>query len=474
MRIPHTLLRTTWKADWLLELIVALLVLSALSREIILAAVGVAILLILVMFGVRFQRRLGILGKGLVVSQMTSRNACMLGEVVEGKLLIRNESELTANVSSIQGLVQKALLFEAKDSSTKSITPGATAVFLFRIVPLARGRFQLSGYKLTLADVKGLFTGNLTFEQVLNIDTQLGTEAIAKPLTALVLYGGRSGSLYRGPAGSDYSGIREYAPGDEQHRVEWKATARLGRLMVKEFHPETDSTVRIMIDTGTSMLGSSYVGSKLDEAFAIAELLAFSVAQSRSKSIIYIYNNRELVEVIDYPDPSRQSERLKELTTTFQARRQPVEPSPLRPPRISLHKREAPFPVERERLTLFMRSLIPVLRAASRKTGVYRALAEATRSEPEGLTVVLTDLETTMDALVEFAATGTGTRARIVVAQVGAAWRRSDSLESAYLEYQRERRIVRELQKVGVAVLDVRPERLIDALTSEISQTIPA
>jgi uncharacterized protein (DUF58 family) len=361
-----------------------------------------------------------------------------------------------------------------KGSTTATLTSGATAVFPFQVVPLASGRFQLSGYKLVLEDVKGLFTGNLIFERMLNIDTHLGSETIAKPLTPTVLYGGRSGSLYRSPAGADYAGIREYAPGDEQHRVEWKATARLGKLMVKEFHPETDATVNILIDTGTSMLGDSYVGTKLDEAFAIAELLVFSIAQFRSKSIIYLHNDRELVEIIDHPDPNEQSERLKQLTTTFQARRKPGEPSPLKPPRIPLLKREPPFQIEGERLTLFMRSLVPALRAAYRKTGVYRTLAEATRVESQGLTVVVTDLQTTMDAIVEYASTSTGRRGRIVVAQVGAAWRMSDTLEAAYLEYQRERRIIQEMRKVGVAVLDVRPERLIDALTSEIGQTIPA
>lgn len=38
--------------------------------------------------------------------------------------------------------------------------------------------------------------------------------------------------------GLDYYGIREYAPGDDIRRVDWKTTARTGDLMVREFHRE--------------------------------------------------------------------------------------------------------------------------------------------------------------------------------------------------------------------------------------------
>lgn len=48
--------------------------------------------------------------------------------------------------------------------------------------------------------------------------------------------------------GIEYHGTREYIPGDPMRLVEWKATARLSRLMVKECLEELSSSPHIIYD----------------------------------------------------------------------------------------------------------------------------------------------------------------------------------------------------------------------------------
>ena len=48
--------------------------------------------------------------------------------------------------------------------------------------------------------------------------------------------------------GAEYHGTREYTPGDPLRLVEWKATARLSRLMVKEYLEELSSSPHIIYD----------------------------------------------------------------------------------------------------------------------------------------------------------------------------------------------------------------------------------
>jgi len=475
MKIPRGLVRTTSKADWLLGFVVILLVLSVLTREIIFAAAGGAVFFTLVVLAAGFQRKLRLLRTSLTMDHLLSRSQVLQGGAVDGKLVLRNESVFTAYVSNIQGIVQKALVFELQTPADQAIIPGTASTFSFRIVPLARGDFQLSGYKLTLTDPRGLFTGQLTFELVHWIDTNIGTGATPEPLNALILYGGRPGMFYKGPAGPEYAGIREYAPGDEPYRVEWKATARLGKLMVKEFHPETEASVRILIDTGQSMRQRSYVGTRLQEALAIAHLLVDSIAQSTGQSAVLLFNETQLVETVNHGNPKEQLERLAELATMVQAQHVPAEETSVGPPRFFSFERAAPTLRGPERLMVFLRSLIPALRAVYRRTGVYKALDEITRSESEGIIVVLTDLQTTIDPLLEFAATRADKRVMMVVVQVGATWRTSNTLEAAYIEYQRNRAILQHLERVGITALDVRPEGLVDTLFNEISRrTIPA
>ncbi len=51
-----------------------------------------------------------------------------------------------------------------------------------------------------------------------------------------------------GTAGLDPEGLREYTTGDAARRIDWKATARLGRPQVREFRAETDLVTHLLVD----------------------------------------------------------------------------------------------------------------------------------------------------------------------------------------------------------------------------------
>ncbi|NLW08219.1 MAG: DUF58 domain-containing protein [Clostridia bacterium] len=51
----------------------------------------------------------------------------------------------------------------------------------------------------------------------------------------------------------EFADYREYSPGDEPRRVDWKAYARLRRLYVKEYLDEREDRILFLIDTSASM-----------------------------------------------------------------------------------------------------------------------------------------------------------------------------------------------------------------------------
>ncbi len=51
----------------------------------------------------------------------------------------------------------------------------------------------------------------------------------------------------------DVSGLRRFQPGDDTRYIEWKATARLGELIIKDFIREIEGGVYIILDTGREM-----------------------------------------------------------------------------------------------------------------------------------------------------------------------------------------------------------------------------
>lgn len=53
--------------------------------------------------------------------------------------------------------------------------------------------------------------------------------------------------------GTEFEQLREYTPDDEFRRVDWAASARTGRTIVRTYRPERNQTVIIMLDNGRLM-----------------------------------------------------------------------------------------------------------------------------------------------------------------------------------------------------------------------------
>jgi uncharacterized protein (DUF58 family) len=471
VKIPKAAIRTTWRADFLVELSITLVALAFLMREAVFAAVGAGILLALASLGLIFHRRLDVLRRELQVAQRLPKTRMLLGDNLEGELTIRNGSRAAAQILAVQPIAEKALNFRLSSSFSGLLSPGATSASEFTITPAVSGRFLMSGFMLTLTDARRLFTGEAKYTQAEWAEVHPTTRSQA-PLTPLRLYGGSLDIFRKAQTGADYAGIREYASGDEYHRVEWKATARLRTLMVKEFHPESQTVLQILIDAGGTMRRRSHLGTRLDEALAVAELLTESAAASRTTVGIWVYNENELVGVMKPTTAIEQVPRLRELSSAFQTRNESGEPFASSIPLRMFPGRS--FMPGGERVETFIRLLRIRLGMAHRDTGVYKALSEAALVGRPNMVVVLTDLETNTEALSEAASNLKKRGAGTVIAQIGAPWRLSDNLELAYAEYQRNSRILRQMERLGLMVFDLRPERLVEAIAHEIGNPVTA
>ncbi len=74
--------------------------------------------------------------------------------------------------------------------------------------------------------------------------------------------------------GREFESLREYFPGDDPRRVDWRATARRGRMMVRQYQTERRHTVILAVDTGRLMAAQAEGNSKLDYALDCAIALA--------------------------------------------------------------------------------------------------------------------------------------------------------------------------------------------------------
>jgi uncharacterized protein (DUF58 family) len=460
VRIPRASIQTTWRTDWLVEFSVALVVLALVTREIMFATVGAAILSALISFGFIFHRGEGVLRRELQIRRRLLKTQVFVGDSVDGELSIRNASRTAVRILAIQPILEKTLSLSLLSSADLLLRPDTTSSLRFTIATKASGRFTIPRLVLTFTDARGLFTNQLEFAQAdLVIEVYPGMRTHA-PLTPLRLYGGGVDIFRTSSAGTEYAGIRKYVPGDEYHRVEWKATARLRTLMVKEFCLETQATLQILIDAGRTMRGQCYVGTKLDEALAASQLIVESAAGSAIRIGILVCDESRIMKVVKPERAEQQPVNLRQIALGLSTQQGPGEKPPTHAPVPFLNAEKGSPSLKA--LASLVRLLRLKLSSSYEKSGMYKALEQAMTANPDHV-IILTDLLVSSEVLLGIASTWRE-RANIIVAQIGAPWRLSLSLEDAYVAHDRNNKILKQLQSAGLAVFDVPPEKLVDKM----------
>lgn len=97
---------------------------------------------------------------------------------------------------------------------------------------------------------------------------------------------GQHRSPHRGSS-VEFQQHREYVPGDELKRIDWKVFAKSERLVVKEFVEETNLALHVLLDASESMAYGSQPWSKFDYArWCAAALAHLTLAQRDTVGLV--------------------------------------------------------------------------------------------------------------------------------------------------------------------------------------------
>jgi uncharacterized protein (DUF58 family) len=89
----------------------------------------------------------------------------------------------------------------------------------------------------------------------------------------------------------EFAQHREYVPGDELKRVDWKVFARSDRLVVKQYVEETNLVCHLLLDASESMGYGSLAWTKLDYARWATAALAHLVIQQRDTAGLVVFDD---------------------------------------------------------------------------------------------------------------------------------------------------------------------------------------
>jgi len=93
-------------------------------------------------------------------------------------------------------------------------------------------------------------------------------------------------------AGRDFESLREYLPDDELRRIDWKATARRGKLVSRQYEVEQSQAIIIVLDVGRTMLTEIDGVQKLDYAIDAALLLAYVATLSDDMVGLLVFSDQ--------------------------------------------------------------------------------------------------------------------------------------------------------------------------------------
>jgi uncharacterized protein (DUF58 family) len=155
----------------------------------------------------------------------------------------------------------------------------------FHVGAERRGVYELGPVGLTVSD---LFAREAASDQRPEIDRFL-VRPRTVPTTALHrrdTWGGQDrarAGLTEDP--SRFAGVREYAPGDPLRKIHSRASARLGRPVVKRFEPSRDREVLLALDVQTRngpTWETTWDAEEVESLYVVAASIARSLALERA------------------------------------------------------------------------------------------------------------------------------------------------------------------------------------------------
>ncbi len=142
-----------------------------------------------------------------------------------------------------------------------------------------RGRYGLEGYRISTRFPFGFFLRGERVRAEGEILVYPAILAVSSYFHLLPFLPGRLEGLHPGQGESLYS-IRKYRDGESARLVDWKATAKTGELMAREYAREEESKFCLILDT---YLDASALGEAGAERFEKAVSLAASLAGNFSE-----------------------------------------------------------------------------------------------------------------------------------------------------------------------------------------------
>ncbi len=154
---------------------------------------------------------------------------------------------------------------------------------VYTVIP-RRGVYDIGMPVLRVTDPSGLYFKDLRADGKVRLEVYPDVEEIVREAGDVRVNVSVKSTL--GIKSDEVKSLRRYQTGDDLRFVDWKATARLMEIIVKEFVRETEGDVYIVLDAGREMR-RGVREAKINYATTLAIQLAYAMRGRRVGFIVY-------------------------------------------------------------------------------------------------------------------------------------------------------------------------------------------
>jgi uncharacterized protein (DUF58 family) len=227
------------------------------------------------------------------------------GTIVPGtpfqvRCYVRHRGGEALALTDVRPLAPGGVELLATPGSDLVAAPRSRTEFTCRLNARAVGRVVLHGLAVSLRGPLGLFSMPLYFPNPLVVRVLPRASALARrshPRTGYAASrAGRTAQRRRG-GGTDFHELRQLQPGDSFKSIAWKASARSGRLLIKEVEQEVQEAHVLVLDATGSMRGGELGSRKLDHAIDACAALALRALRDGDRVGLVLADERPIAHV---------------------------------------------------------------------------------------------------------------------------------------------------------------------------------
>jgi uncharacterized protein (DUF58 family) len=160
--------------------------------------------------------------------------------------------------------------------AVRALPAGAEQPYLDQVPTGRRGRHQVGPLSLFRADALGLGRSELSLGETATLWVYPRTHPVGAVAGGLPLHHHDGEATETSPRGSlDLREVRPYVPGDEVRHLHWKATARTGQLMIRDYADPHQPQFTVLLDDRHEVAEPEF-----EEAVELAASLVVAAAKA--------------------------------------------------------------------------------------------------------------------------------------------------------------------------------------------------